>query len=220
MAKVGQMVKEGTVQELTVQLSERPNFFIARLNRLPAPDADMLRRQLFGSKAHLLVVKRKLGQRVLSELKLTGLAELLEGSVGLVLAEDDVPATAKLLVEFRKTHEEGIALRGAVVDGQLLDAGRVEFLAQLPPRPILLAHVLGMIEAPISDVIFTIERLIGDLAWIAEQAAAQKPAAPAPPATETAPAPEGASPAPSAGAPPPTSAQEPTAPKHEEGTAS
>jgi large subunit ribosomal protein L10 len=224
MAKVGRMVKDGSIQEIAAQLSERPNFFITAINRLSAPDADTLRRQLFGSKAHLLVVKRRLGQRAVSGLNVAGLSELLEGSVGIVLVETDVPAAAKRLVEFRKTHEAGLAVRGAVVDGQLLDASWVERLAQLPPKPVLLAQVVATIEAPIADVIFTVERLIGDIAWLAEQVASQKPL-PAPPpnvggaraGSELAPdAPAAASPSPEPSGP---SAQEPNAPKQpEEGT--
>src|SRR3989338_1847920 len=180
MAKVGRMVKEGSIREIATQLSGRPNFFITTINHLSAPNADTLRRQLFGSHAHLLVVKRKLGQRSVSGLNVAGLAELLAGSVGIVLADADVPATAKLLFEFRKTHEEQLAVRGAVVDGQLLDASRVEQLSQLPPKPDLLAQVGATNESPMADVIFTLERLIGDIAWLAEQAASQK----SPPATD------------------------------------
>ncbi len=47
-------------------------------------------------------------------LKVVGLPDLLEGSVGIVLASDDVAATAKLLVEFRKSHEEHLLVRGAL----------------------------------------------------------------------------------------------------------
>jgi large subunit ribosomal protein L10 len=185
MAKVGRLVKEGSVQEIAAELSGRPNFFITAINRLAAPDADTLRRQLFGSKAHLLVVTRRLGRRAVSGLNVAGLSELLEGSIGIVLADADAPATAKLLVEFRKTHAEGLAVRGAVIDGQLLDAVRVEQLAQLPPKPVLLAQVVATIESPIADVIVTLERLIGDIAWLAEQAAAQKPQESQPAQTQT-----------------------------------
>ena len=187
MAKVGRMVKEGSIREIAAQLSEHPNFFITAINRLAAPDADTLRRRLFGSTARLLVVKRTLGRRSVSGLNVAGLSELLQGSVGIVLADADVPATAKLLIEFRKTHEEQLAVRGAVVDGQLLDASRVEQLAALPPKPILLAQVVATIESPIADVIFTLERLLGDIAWLAEQAASQKPQVPAVAAEPTAP---------------------------------
>lgn len=175
MAKVGRMVKEASVAEVTKSLTEQPNFFIARMNRLPAPDTDGFRRKLSTSRSRLVMVKRRLGLRVVEPLKLPTLAEWLTGSVGLVLAGDDVLQTAKTLVEFRKTREEQVVLRGAVIDGQLLDASRVEQLAHLPPRPGLLAEVVGTIEAPLADVIWTIERLIGDVAWLAEQVATTKP---------------------------------------------
>ena len=212
MAKVGQLVKESSASEISTRLGERPNFFIASVNRLSSPDTDLLRRQLFGLQARLLMVKRRMGRRTLATLKVAGLPDLLEGTVGIVLVADDVAGTAKLLIEFRKGHEEQLFVRGALIDGQLLDKARVEELAKLPPKPVLLAQVLGMIEAPISDVIFTIERLIGDVAWLAEQIAAQKPA-PAPAAASE----PAATPAPEAAQPQPPQS-EPESPKPQEGT--
>ena len=175
MASVGRMVKESMVQEIASRFSEQPNFFIAALLRLPAAEADALRHKLSASAAHLVVIKRRLGLLATQPLKIPGLAELLEGSVGFVLAGDDFLQTAKLLVEFRKAHENQVALRGAVIDGRLLDLARVEELAQLPPKPILLAQVVATIESPIADLIWMIEQLIGDLSWIAEQAAVKRP---------------------------------------------
>ncbi len=176
MAKVGRFVKESILEELSARLSEQPNLFVTTLGRLPASEADRLRQQLYSSKAKLVMVKRRIGRRAVDALKVPGLVELLEGSVGLVLPSEDVLPTAKLLVDFVKAHEEQVTVRGAVIDGQLLDTKRVVELAGLPPKPVLLAQVVATIEAPIADVIFTIERLIGDIAWVAEQAAAKKPA--------------------------------------------
>ena len=174
MAKVGRMVKESSVAEVVDRLALSPNFFVTAVNRLPADETDAFRQKLFASRASLVMVKRRLGQRAVEPLKIAGLAELLEGSICLVLVGDDPLATAKLIMEFRKSREEQLLVRGGVVDGQLLDTARVEQLAQLPPKPVLLAQVVATLEAPIADVIFTIERLIGDIAWLAEQVAATK----------------------------------------------
>ena len=174
MAKVGRLVKESSVTEISRRLSEQPNFFVATMSRVSAPDADGFRQKLAGSRSRLVMVKRRLGARAIEPLKLPALSEWLTGSVGFVLAGDDVLQTAKLLVEFHKAHEEHMTLRGALIDGQLLDATRIKQLASLPPKPVLLAEVLWTIESPLADVIFTIERLIGDVAWFAEQVAAKK----------------------------------------------
>jgi large subunit ribosomal protein L10 len=179
---VGRMVKESIVEDLSKQLNEKSNVFIASVNRLSAPDADLLRRKLSTTQARMVMIKRRLSKRALDGLKMSGIEAMFEGSVGIVLPGDDVLPTAKTLIDFVKEHAEQMSVKGGVVDGQLLDAERVKYLADLPPKPVLLAQVLGMIEAPISDVIFTIERLIGDLGWVVEQAAASKPAAPAAPA--------------------------------------
>ncbi|MBI2105172.1 MAG: 50S ribosomal protein L10 [Candidatus Omnitrophica bacterium] len=206
MARVGRMVKEAGVEELSTALSSRPNFFVAGVNRLPASDADAFRKQLSGSQARLVVVKRRLGRRAVERLKIDGLANLFEGSVGIVLAGDDALLAAKLLVEFRKAHEERLSVRGGVIDGQLLDPARVEELAQLPPKPVLLAQVVLTLESPLADVIFTLERLIGDIAWLAEQAAAAKPLPAANDAGQAGAAPQAgaeAKPADTAQAPPP-----------------
>lgn len=177
MASVGRMVKESITKEIATQLAERPNFFVTAVNRLPAADADALRQKLFASKARLVLIKRRLGRRAIEPLKLAGLNELFEGSVGLVLVGDDVLPAAKLIVDFHKAHEEQLGIRGAVIDGQVLAKHYVEQLASLPARPVLLAQVVATIEFPLADVIFTLERLLGDLAWVIEQAAAAKPAA-------------------------------------------
>ncbi len=201
MAAIGRLVKESMINELTATLAERSNVFVTRINRLPAAEADALRLKLFASKATLVVIKRRLGARALEALKIPGVADLLEGSLGLVVPGDDVLPAAKVIVEFIKTHEEQLAVRGGVVDGQVLDKSRVEQLASLPAKPILLAHVVLTLESPITDVIFTLERLIGDLAWLAEQAAAMRSAPAAAPAPEPASAPPqadaGSAPAPS-----------------------
>ncbi len=102
----------------------------------------------------------------------------------MVSVGDDVLPTAKLIVDFVKTQQEQLAVRGAVIDGQLLDQRRVEQLASLPPKPMLLAQLVATIESPIAHLILTIEQLIGDLSWVMEQAASMRPAAPAAPTSE------------------------------------
>ena len=215
MAKVGRLVKETMINELSTQLGEQPNFFVTRINRLTSTDADALRQKLFGSQASLVMIKQKLGKRAVEGLKIPGLIDLFEGSVGIVLPGEDVLPVAKVIVDFIKTHEEQLSVRGGFIEGTVLDKQRVEHLASLPSKPVLLAQVVFTIEAPMTDLIFTIERLVGDVMWAVEQAATKKPQ-PAPQseglADAAAPA---AAPAASAAAPatetkPPETEQKPT----------
>ena len=228
MPNVGRLVKESAVKELSERLSQRPDFLVTTMKRLPVAEADRLRQKLSGSQARLVMIKRTLGERMMEQLNLSGVTELFEGSVGLVLPGEDILPAAKTVVEFIKTHEEQLAVRGAFIEGVLLDKQRVEQLASLPPKPMLLAQFVATIESPIADVIFTLERLIGDLIYAADQAAEKKPlpapvtegqaGAPAPQSAPTAEAPVAptAPEAPSAAAPPETTPeQKPTRPQEE-----
>jgi len=173
--KVGRLMKEQMLEDLSRQLGERPNLFVTQVNRLSASGANTFRQQLHASGARFLVVKRRLGQRALASLKVDGVADLLEGSVGLVLPHAEGEIIAKLIAEFIKANVGQLTIRGAVLDGQVMDRQRVEELASLPPKAILLAQVVLTIESPMADVIFTVERLIGDVAWIIEERAKQRP---------------------------------------------
>ena len=177
MASIGRMVKESIIRDAAAELAKKSNLFVASVNRLQTSEANSFRQKLNGSQARLIMIKRRLGKQALASLKISGFDDLLKGSVGFIIpATDDVLSTAKVLVEFGKAHEEQMSIQGGLVEGQLLDAKGIKALADLPSKPVLLAQVLGTLEAPMADVIFTIERLIGDLAWIAEEASKAKPA--------------------------------------------
>lgn len=178
MPSIGRAVKESIVEELAARLRSAPHIFVTAVSRLRAPEADRLRQNLAGSQARLFMTKRRLARRAAEALGIPGLAELIQGPVGLVITSDDALKAAKLLVEFRKTHEDQFAVRGAIVEGQCLNGHRVEELASLPTKPVLLAHVLASIESPLADVVFTIEGLIGEVAWLVEQLTLKKPDAP------------------------------------------
>jgi large subunit ribosomal protein L10 len=81
---------------------------------------------------------------------------------------------AKELVEFVKAHEGQLAIQGGWVDGQLLDRPWVEALAKLPPRPVLLAELVGTMELPVAALISTLEQCLGALAATLEHAAAKQ----------------------------------------------
>lgn len=180
MAKVGRLVKELMIQELTAALRERPSFFVASIGPLHAVEADTLRKRLRTVNARLFRVRRKLGLQGFKALDINGgTTAMMDGSVGLVLPGEDIVPAAKLLVDFAKENHEKLAVRGGLVEGQVLDKKGLEFLASLPSKPQLIAELIGVLESPITDVILTLEGALGELAWILEEAAKAKPVAPA-----------------------------------------
>jgi large subunit ribosomal protein L10 len=78
-------------------------------------------------------------------------------------------AVAKVLVRFAEQHDK-LKITGAVLEGAVLPAENVNALAKLPSREVLLAQVLGLINAPAAQLLRTIQepgarvaRLLGAL---------------------------------------------------------
>ena len=58
---------------------------------------------------------------------------------------------AKVLVDYSK-ESKILVIKGGLLGDRIISADQVTALAELPPREVLLAHVLGTIQAPASGV--------------------------------------------------------------------
>jgi large subunit ribosomal protein L10 len=65
-------------------------------------------------------------------------------------------APAKILADFAKEHERP-RMKAAVVDGRLFDEQEVKVLATLPSRDVLLAQVLSVFIAPMTQFLAVID---------------------------------------------------------------
>ncbi len=172
MAKVGRLVKERMVEELSDALKSSTSLLIASMGPMKAAETDSLRKRLRGSQARMFVAKRTLGTRSLSALVSDDrLTALLSGSVAFVIPGADVIKTAKIIVEFAKANEGKLTVRGGWVEGQVLNNKSIETIASLPSKLQLIAEVVGALESPFSSLILALEHHMSDLAWVVEEAA-------------------------------------------------
>ncbi len=119
------------------------------------------------------VVKNTLTRFAAKENGLEGLDTYLNGPTAMASSADAV-APAKILSEFAKKYEK-LEIKVGVVEGKVIDVNGVKALAELPPREVLIARVLGGFNAPISGLVNVlngnIRGLVVALNAIAEQKA-------------------------------------------------
>lgn len=93
------------------------------------------------------VIKNRLMALALDEVGISLPDEWLTGPTAISFCEAEVPPVAKTLMESRK--ETGLLeIKGGWMDANVLSAEQVKGIADLPPREVLLAQVLGGINAP------------------------------------------------------------------------
>jgi large subunit ribosomal protein L10 len=142
-------------------MTEYRGLTVAQLNRL--------RRELKQVGGAYQVTKNTLTRRALKDTAFEKLEALLTGPTGIVTAGQEPVAVAKVLVRFAEQHDK-LKITGGVLDGAVLPAANVSALAKLPSREVLLAQLLGLINAPASQLLRTIQepaaqvaRLLGAL---------------------------------------------------------
>jgi len=105
----------------------------------------------YGAECH--VVPNRLLLRAAAECGLDELAGLaLEEDNAIVTGGSDVVAIAKKVREFAKKHD-AVAIKHGVLDGALISGQQVSDLADLPPREVLLAQLLGVLVAPAQQLV-------------------------------------------------------------------
>jgi len=78
------------------------------------------------------------------------------------------------LMEFARTHNNMPAVKGGFIDGAVLNADQVQKVASLPPKTVLVAQIMGLVNAPMQGVVSTIHAVMTSLAVAADEIRKQK----------------------------------------------
>ena len=57
-------------------------------------------------------------------------------------------------------------IRGGFLDGQILSAAQIEQIASLPPKDVLIAQLMGQVQAPITGLVYVLNGLLAGLARV------------------------------------------------------
>ncbi len=162
-----------------------------------------LRRKLREAGVEYKVVKNTLTRFAAKEVGLEGLDAELNGPTSLAVSATDPVAPAKVIADFAKENE-CLKIKAGFLDGNVITLDEVKTLANTPSRETLIANIMGSLNAPISNLVRTLQALVDNGVEpseinIAKEEAPAEEAAPAeetaPAAEETAPAAEEAAPA-------------------------
>jgi large subunit ribosomal protein L10 len=148
--------KEAVIAELHAKMARSRAAIVAEPRGLDVETVTALRKKLRDAKVEYRVVKNTLAARAAKGTPVEVVADKFVGPTALVMSYDDVVAPAKLLTEFMKDRDN-FAIRGAVVEGALVDAKGVAALAKLPGLNELRAQILGMLAQPATKL----ARIIG-----------------------------------------------------------
>lgn len=178
--------KQQIVADVTERVQNSVTGLLVSYEGINVADDTKLRKDLREAGVKYTVIKNTLLERAFDN---TGLSELnvhLAGTTALATSDEDYAAAARILCGFAdksKTFE----VKGGYLDGEVIGMDKIDALAKLPSRDILLANVLGAFQAPVASFARAIQAIV-DKGGVENCEAKAEEAAPAEeaPATEAA----------------------------------
>lgn len=157
--------KKIILEGLLERVNASPFVLVVDYTGMTVPHFSELRNRLGGAGAECHVAKNSYMKKALAEAGLPDLGDQLVGQTAFVTGENDVAAVAKVLKNFEKEFKKpGIKL--GVLDGAVLSEEQVKAIADLPSREVLLATLLGVINAPASKLVRTLNEPAASLARV------------------------------------------------------
>jgi len=144
--------KASIVSDIAEKLNRSPFVLVADYQRMNVNHFADLRNRLAASGAEVHVVKNSFLRRAISESGLPELADQLKGQTAVVTGDKDAAPIAKILKSFAAEFKLA-ALKVGIVDKSVLSTEQVEALAELPPREVLLAQLLGVLLSPATKLV-------------------------------------------------------------------
>jgi len=159
--------KVDSVQEIQDDLGRATVAVVAEYRGLTVVEMNRFRRAVREAQGRCRVAKNTLAKRAVSSGRYEQLAPMLRGPLALILGFKDPVVIAKLAVKFADELPK-LEIKGAVLDGQVLPATEVKALATLPSREVLLAQLLGLLQAPASQLLRTMNEPAARLARLVD----------------------------------------------------
>ncbi len=143
--------KEALVKEYKERLDDSEAIIITDYRGLHVNEAEELRVAIRKAEGNFVVVKNTLARRALDNAGWPAVDDMLTGPVGIGFCNSNIPGVAKAITDFAKKNE-ALTVTGGLMGDKIIDEAAVSSLAKLPSLDVLRAQLLGLINAPATQL--------------------------------------------------------------------
>lgn len=165
--------KQDVVQEIVEKLNRAQAMVLVDYRGLNVEQVTDLRNQYRQEQIDYKVYKNTMMRFALKEAGIEGMDEYLTGPNAVAFSFEDPVSAAKVSQKYAKGNDK-LVIKAGVVDGKVIDKTGVEALAKLPPKEVLVAQVLGTLNAPITGLATALQGTYGGLVRCLDQVRAQQ----------------------------------------------
>jgi large subunit ribosomal protein L10 len=149
---VSRQTKAKSLEELTGLFAQAQSLVLADYEGLTVVQVDQLRRKCREAGVQYKVVKNRIAKLAIQGTNKEPASKLFKGTIAVAFSNEDAAAPAKVLLDYKKGLDKAIQdkfkVRGAVFEGQVVDAAGVETLSKMPGKNEARAMLLSVFNAP------------------------------------------------------------------------
>jgi large subunit ribosomal protein L10 len=164
-----------TVAELQQDVQSSNSLLMTDYRGLTVSEITQLRRKLRDAGSDYKVAKNTLLTIAVGDGAPAGLDQLLAGPTAVAFVKTDAVAAAKAIVDFAKDHK-AMSVKGGLVEGRILGPEQITALSKVPPKEVLIAMMLGSMQAPITGLVGTLSGCLSNLVFTLQAVVDQKAA--------------------------------------------
>lgn len=157
--------KASVIEQLTERLSRMRAAVLLQTQGLTVAEMGELRRKLRANGIDVQVAKNTLLRIASERAQLQNLEPVLHGQTTIALGYGEEVAVAKAIADFMRTTRlaHPITIKAGILERAPISAEQVDALAKTPPRAQLQAEVVGALHGPLSQTFGVINAPLRDL---------------------------------------------------------
>jgi large subunit ribosomal protein L10 len=166
-------LKKAVVADIKGKFEKAHAVVLIDYRGLKVSEVTDLRNQCRAAGVEYVVLKNTMVNLAAEELGIKGLEPFLNGPTAVAFGMKDAVAPAKVLTEFIKKTKK-TTIKCGVVDRQVIDAAGVQALSELPPKEVLIARMMGSLNAPITNFVGVLSATLRSLVYAIDAVRKQK----------------------------------------------
>ncbi len=151
--------KQTEVEQLRQDFEKVKSAFLVDFRGMKVVDATELRRQVRKSQGMLKVVKNTLALLASKDLPLHALSDHFVGPTAIAYTYDDAVSLAKVLNNISKENP-ALVIKAGFLEGALIEAKRIQEVANLPTKAALQGQVVGLLASPLRRLLWVLNGTI------------------------------------------------------------
>ncbi len=153
--------KKVLVEEIKIKIQASKSVVLAHYDRLTVSEVTDLRGKFRNASCEYKVYKNTLVRKAFEELGVKDFDNDLNGATAFVFCPDETSGCSIIAkaVKENPVLDTKLVPKSAYVNGAYVDAAGVKKLAAIPSREVLIAKMLGCLQAPIANFAYVLKAI-------------------------------------------------------------